>query len=105
MRSAPKLCAKDVKSSRKSTARLFISDEDALAVDRAMGALIRHSVHLHNIVWYHFIKGHAVDVIAKQYWSKFEYPKGGRFATAYHVKPLLTEGVGFISGFLIKDLV
>lgn len=103
IKTAPKLCKDSVKAAKRSTVA-FISDDDALAVDRAMNALMRHSVHLHNIVTYHFVYNWSERKIARDYWSVFEYPCGTKEAGVYHVKPLLTEGIGFISGILARDI-
>jgi len=103
MKSAPKQCKDSVKPSNRSVV-MFITDSEALVVDRAMQELMCHSVHLHSILYYHFIKNYSVDYIAKHYWSKFEYPKGDKVATNYHVKPLLNRAIGIIEGILIKDI-
>lgn len=103
IKSAPKLCKDSVKASKRRVVK-FISDDDALAVDRAMNQLLRHSVHLHNIVTYHFIYNWSERKIARDYWSGFEYPCGTKEAGVYHVKPLLNQGIGFISGALCRDM-
>ena len=103
IRSAPKLCKNSVKPSKRRVVD-FISDDEALAVDRAMNKLMRHSVHLHNIVAYYFIYNYSERKIAKDYWSQFEYPNSDKEAGVYHVKPLLTQGIGFISGALARDM-
>lgn len=101
IKSAPHQCKDSVKGSKHSVAP-FITDEDALIVDRAMGDLMRHSVHLYAIVYLHFVKDWAVHRIATDYWSDFEYPCKSKKATTYHVKPLLSEGIGVIQGLMIK---
>ena len=103
IKSAPKLCKDSVKPSSRRTVS-YISDEDALAVDRAMNKLLRHSVHLHNIVTYHFIYNWSERKIARDYWSDFEYPNSEKQAGVYHVKPLLNLGIGFVSGVLARDI-
>lgn len=103
IKSAPKLCKDSVKASKRRVVD-FISDDEALAVDRAMNKLMRHSVHLHNIVAYYFIYNYSERKIAKDYWSQFEYPNSDKEAGVYHVKPLLTQGIGFISGALARDM-
>lgn len=103
IKSAPKLCKDSAKASKRRVVD-FISDDEALAVDRAMNKLMRHSVHLHNIVAYYFIYNYSERKIAKDYWSQFEYPNGDKEAGVYHVKPLLTQGIGFISGALARDM-
>ena len=102
IKSAPELCKRDVLQAHRPTAA-FISDDDALAVDRAMNALMRHSVHLHNIVAYRFIYGWSVKYIADNYWSQFEYPCGKKKATNYHVNPLLYQAMGFLASELSRD--
>ena len=96
IKSAPKLCKDSVKPSSRRTVS-YISDEDALAVDRAMNELVNHSVHLHNIITYHFVYNWSVKKIADDYWSQFEYPCGKRKATNYHVNPLLHYAIGFLA--------
>lgn len=103
IKSAPKLCKDSVKASKRRVVD-FISDDEALAVDRAMNKLMRHSVHLHNILAYYFIYNYSERKIAKDYWSQFEYPNSDKEAGVYHVKPLLTQGIGFISGALARDM-
>lgn len=103
MRSAPKQCKDSVKAASRRTVA-FIDDETALAVDNAMNALMRHSVHLHNIVTYHFIYNWSERKIARDYWSDFEYPDSEKQAGVYHVKPLLNLGIGFVSGVLARDI-
>lgn len=102
IKSAPKLCKNSVKASKRRVVD-FISDDEALAVDRAMNKLMRHSVHLHNIITYHFIYNWSVKQIADDYWSQFEYPCGKKKATNYHVNPLLNHAIGFINCELIND--
>lgn len=103
IKTAPHLCKDSLKSSSKRVVA-FIDDDMALAVDRAMQRLLRHSLHLHNIVTYYFIYNYSERKIAKDYWSQFEYPKCDKEAGVYHVKPLLNEGIGFISGVLSLDI-
>ncbi len=103
IKTAPKLCKDTVKAAKRSTVA-FISDDEALALDRAMNALMSHSVHLHNIVSLHFVNGYSVKRIADDYWSKFEYPCGKRKATNYHVNPLLNQAIGFIASELRRDI-
>lgn len=105
IKTAPKLCSKDSVKASKQRVVCFIDDDEALAVDRAMNRLLRHSVHLHNIVTYYFVYNWSERKIAKDYWSEFEYPNSDKEAGVYHVKPLLTEGIGFISGVLCRDRV
>lgn len=103
MRSAPHQCKDSVKAASRRTVA-FIDDDDALAIDRAMNKLLRHSVHLHNIVTYHFIYNWSERKIARDYWSDFEYPDSEKQAGVYHVKPLLNLGIGFVSGVLARDI-
>lgn len=103
IKQAPHLCRDSVKPCSKRTV-IFIGDCDALAVDRAMNSLMRHSVHLHNIVTYHFVYGWSVKKIADDYWTQFEYPCGKRKATNYHVNPLLNQAIGFVASELSRDI-
>lgn len=102
IKQAPHLC-KDSVLSRKSATRLFISDDDALAVDRAMGALIDYSLVLYNIAYLKFVDGHSDRNIAKYYLSSIEYPDSDKQVPHTAVKPLLTEGLGFVNGYLIRS--
>lgn len=103
IRLAPHQDKTDARRSNRSIAP-FISDDDALAVDNAVGRLMRHSVHLGVIIYLHYVKDWSVNQIASDYWSAFEYPCGKRKAKNYHVNPLLREGVGFIGGAIAHDL-
>lgn len=102
IKTAPKLC-KDSVLSRKRTATLFISDDDALAVDRAMDALIGYSLVLYNIAYLKFVNGRSDRDIAKYYLSSIEYPDSDKQVPHTAVKPLLTESMGFINGYLISS--
>ena len=101
MRSAPHQC-KDVKPPKSST-RLFISDDDALAIDKAMNALKHESLHhnyLYRIVDLHFVGGWSYRQISDDYWSAIEYPCGTKKVAVYHIKAMICEGMGFISGMI-----
>ncbi len=95
MRSAPHLC-KDVKLSRKSTTKLFISDEDALAVDRALKSLRTYSVLLYRIVIWRYVRGHSERGIT-EYLNATEQTK----FTRIKVKNLLERAHGFIASKLV----
>ena len=104
MRSAPKQC-KDVKPSKQRTVA-FISDDDALAIDRAMGALANDSLHnyyLYRIIDCYFIGGWSYSRISKEYWSAIEYPCGTKEVAQYHIKAMVAAGAGFINGYLISN--
>lgn len=104
IKSAPKLC-KDVKASKQRTVS-FISDDDALAIDRAMSALKSDSLHtyyLYRILDCYFIGGWSYSRISKDYWSAIEYPCGTKEVAQYHIKALISEGMGSINGYLIAN--
>lgn len=102
MRSAPHL-DRDALIALKRPSADFISDDDALRVDAAMGQLSRYSVQLYAILTLHYAYGWSVNKIAQDYWSKFEYPDGTKQATNYHVNPLFFEGIGFIGRAMMLD--
>ena len=104
MKSAPKQC-KDVKPPKRAQVS-FISDDDALAIDRAMNALKGDSLHnyyLYRILDYYFIGGWSYGRISKEYWSIKEYPCGTKEVAPYHIKALISEGMGSINGYLIAN--
>lgn len=104
MKSAPKQC-KDVKPSKQRTVA-FISDDDALAIDRAMSALANDSLHnyyLYRIIDCYFIGGWSYNRISKEYWSAIEYPCGTKEVAQYHIKAMVAAGAGFINGYLISN--
>lgn len=97
---APHKCKNDsVKPSNRSTVG-FITDEQALTIDRAMVDLKTHSVHLFNIVALHFVYNWSERKLARDYLSKHKTLCDTDKPTVYHSKPLLNQGVGFISGVL-----
>lgn len=98
MRSAPKLCAKDVKSSRKSTARLFISDDDALAVDKAMKSLRTYSLLLYRIIVWRYIRGNSERAI-----TKYLIEKEGVKISRIKAQNLISEAHGYIGRCLVVD--
>lgn len=105
MKSAPKLCKDSVKASSRRTVA-FISDDDALAIDRAMKALMTDSLHtyyLYRILDCYFIGGWSYNRISKDYWSAIEYPCGTKEVAQYHIKALISEGMGSINGYLIAN--
>ena len=105
IKSAPKLCKDSVKpSSRRVVA--FISDDDALAIDRAMKALKNDSLHnyyLYRVIDYYFVGGWSYNRISKDYWSSIEYPCGTKQVAQYHIKAMVAAGAGFINGYLISN--
>lgn len=105
MKSAPKQCNDTVKAPSKRVVS-FISDDDALAIDRAMDALARDSLHnyyLYRIIDYYFIGGWSYSRISKEYWSAIEYPCGTKEVAQYHIKSMVAAGAGFINGYLISN--
>lgn len=105
IKSAPKLCKDSVKPSNRRTVA-FISDCDALAIDRAMNALKSDSLHtyyLYRILDCYFIGGWSYSRISKDYWSAIEYPCGTKEVAQYHIKALISEGMGSINGYLIAN--
>lgn len=104
MRSAPKQCKDDKPPKRAQVS--FISDDDALAIDRAMNALASDSLHnyyLYRIIDCYFIGGWSYSRISKEYWSAIEYPCGTKQVAQYHIKALISEGMGSINGYLIAN--
>lgn len=105
MRSAPKQCKDSVKAASRRTVS-YISDEDALAIDRAMNALKNESLHtyyLYRILDCYFIGGWSYKRISEDYWSAIEYPCGTKQVAQYHIKALISEGMGSINGYLIAN--
>lgn len=104
MRSAPKQCKDDKPPKRAQVS--FISDDDALAIDRAMNALASDSLHnyyLYRIIDCYFIGGWSYSRISKEYWSAIEYPCGTKEVAQYHIKAMVAAGAGFINGYLISN--
>lgn len=101
IKSAPKLC-KDVKPSKQRVVN-FIDDETALAVDNAMGVLMQEYLVIYNILMLKFVNGYSDRDIAKYYISVIEYPNSKKQVPHTAVKPLVTQGMGFISGFLVSN--
>ena len=105
MRSAPHQCKDSVKAASRRTAA-FISDDDALAIDKAMNALKNESLHtyyLYRILDCYFIGGWSYKRISEDYWSAIEYPCGTKQVAQYHIKALISEGMGSINGYLIAN--
>lgn len=104
MRSAPKVCEDDKPPKRAQVS--FISDDDALAIDRAMNALANDSLHnyyLYRIIDCYFVGGWSYGRISKDYWSAIEYPCGTKEVAKYHIKAMVAAGAGFINGYLISN--
>lgn len=104
MRSAPKQCKDDKPPKRAQVS--FISDDDALAIDRAMKALASDSLHnyyLYRIIDYYFVGGWSYSRISKEFWSAIEYPCGTKEVAQYHIKAMVAAGAGFINGYLISN--
>ncbi|MFK3999844.1 hypothetical protein ACI2I3_00655 [Psychrobacter namhaensis] len=103
MKSAPKQCADAVKQPSKRVVA-HITDDEALAVDRAMKLLRERHLVLYHVVRYYFIYNWTVLDIAVDYLTVLEYGnESKKKLSSYHTKPLLTEGMGFISGALARD--
>lgn len=104
IKSAPKLCKDSVKAPSKRVVA-HITDDEALAVDRAMKLLRERHLVLYHVVRYYFIYNWTVLDIAVDYLTILEYGKDSKKKlSSYHAKPLLTEGMGFISGALAVDI-
>lgn len=104
MKSAPKQCNDTVKAPSKRMVA-FIDDETALTIDRAMKLLRERHLVLYHVVRYYFIYNWTVLDIAEDYLTILEYGKDSKKKlSSYHTKPLLTEGMGFISGVLARDI-
>ena len=104
MKSAPKQCSDTVKAPSKRVVA-HITDDEALAVDRAMKLLRERHLVLYHVVRYYFIYNWTVLDIAEDYLTILEYGKDSKKKlSSYHTKPLLTEGMGFISGALAVDI-
>ena len=104
IKSAPKQCKDDKPPKRAQVS--FISDDDALAIDRAMNALASDSLHnyyLYRIIDCYFIGGWSYSRISKEYWSAIEYPCGTKEVAQYHIKAMVAAGAGFINGYLISN--
>lgn len=103
IKSAPKQCNDTVKAPSKRMVA-HITDDEALAVDRAMKLLRERHLVLYHVVRYYFIYNWTVLDIAEDYLTILEYGKDSKKKlSSYHTKPLLTEGMGFISGVLARD--
>lgn len=105
IKSAPKLCKDSVKPSSRRIVS-YISDEDALAIDRAMNALANDSLHnyyLYRVIDYYFVGGWSYNRISEDYWSSIEYPCGTKKVAQYHIKAMVAAGAGFINGYLISN--
>ena len=103
IKSAPKLCKDSVKPSKRVTVA-YIDDDTAMAIDRAMKLLRERHLVLYHVVRYYFIYNWTVLDIAEDYLTVLEYGKDSKKKlSSYHTKPLLTEGMGFISGALARD--
>lgn len=105
IKSAPKLCKDSVKAASRRTVA-FISDDDALTIDKAMNALKNESLHtyyLYRILDCYFIGGWSYKRISEDYWSAIEYPCGTKQVAQYHIKAMVAEGCGSINGYLISE--
>lgn len=87
-----------VKSSRE---RAYISDEDALRADSAIGDLQRHSALLCAILRLHYQYGWSVRKIARDYLTKLEYPDSNKQVSHPAAGLLLERAVGIVEGRLI----
>ncbi len=103
IKTAPKLCAKDAAKVSKRSLVGFISDEMALAIDRAMSVLMQEYLVLYNILMLKFVRGYSDRDIAKYYLSNIEYPDSEKQVPHTAVKPLVTQGMGFVNGYLIGN--
>lgn len=51
-----------------------ITDDEALAVDRAVGKLRREFVVLYNVIFLHYVYGWSYRQISRRYLTPLEYP-------------------------------
>lgn len=102
MRVAPKQCKDMVKPKSKSRPA-YISDDLGLAVDNAMGVLMQEYLVIYNILMLKFVNGYSDRDIAKYYVSGIEHPDGKKKVPHTAIKPLVTQGMGFVSGYLVSN--
>ena len=67
----------------------YISDDDALMIDRAVGRLARHSVLLWSFIIKHYQYGMSVRQLAREH-----------KCTAHKIKAYIERAIGFIDGCL-----
>lgn len=77
-----------------------ITDERAMAIDKAVCALARHSVVLYRIFCLRYLARWSLRTIAREYLTLLEYPEGNKEVPVYHTKALLNRAEGFIIGVL-----
>ena len=92
----------DAKDAQKRSNLPFMSDCEALAIDRAVGQLQRHSALLCAVLRLHYIFGWSMRKIAREYLTPLEYPEGGRVVHHKLSTQLLERATGVIEGALLS---
>ena len=83
---------------------VYISDEHALMVDKAVGKLARHSVLLWAVLRLHYQFNWSIRRIAKEHLSPLEYPNDENKKVHHTVAERLIErAVGFIEGAMLNN--
>ena len=102
MRSAPFADANEKPS--KGVQVAYISDENALMVDKAVGKLARHSVLLWAVLRLHYQFGWSIRKIAKEHLTPLEYPNDKEKKVHHTVAAqLLERAVGVIEGAMLNN--
>lgn len=102
MRSAPFADANEKPS--KGVHVAYISDENALMVDKAVGKLARHSVLLWAVLRLHYQFGWSIRRIAKEHLTPIEYPNDKEKKVHHTVAAqLLERAVGVIEGAMLNN--
>lgn len=91
----------DAKDAQKRSNLPFMSDCEALSIDRAVGQLQRHSALLCAVLRLHYIFGWSMRKIARDYLTPMEYPDGGKSVRYEVSSQLLARATGVIEGCLI----
>lgn len=102
MKSAPFADANEKLS--KSVQVAYISDEQALMVDKAVGKLARHSVLLWAVLRLHYQYDWSIRKIAKEHLTPIEYPNDKEKKVHHTVAAqLLERAVGVIEGAMLDN--
>lgn len=88
----------------KSVQVAYISDEQALMIDKAVGKLARHSVLLWAVLRLRYQFGWSIRRIAKDHLTPLEYPDDKQ-KTVHHTiaEKLLERAVGIIEGAILSN--
>ena len=80
--------------------RYCITDEQALAVDKAVCKLAKHNVVLLNVLCYRHLSGWSMREIARNYLTILEYGTNTtkKQVAVYDAKALLARAEGFVLG-------